>query len=672
MRRAILVLALALCGCADTSVLTYGRYLLDAGRYAEAYPHLQTAASRGDAAAREARDACAARWSAQLLAEARAALAAGRDAAALPLLVNAYDLVAAPETAALLRTTDNRLRAMEDGTAEIERLLADENWPEALGLGIALLRAAPHDGRLHALCREARDRSREHAARHAAESLDAGLAAEAASAIRDADALCALLPLPAPDDPEYTMRIAFPHRYRRALPWEGDGAAPFSPEDALLRETAAQATDTERLLAEFDRALAEQRLLDAAAALSAAERVAPPAADFRFRVRQARGRLDAAADQALDAAFLSGDIRRALALFGETHLGPIPVAEERRAQFEARLSNLLSQKLKQHLTDNMAANALLLLSSARAVFPEMWTDSERKARFSFLARSPAIAVAGEGAEEIAAWLRDARLPLGDGQAVLKVDATRPELVLAESPPSVGIEEKEVPAELRRRPHPARDGLLAEIALAGTACAAAPEPGDPWEREVLRRRTAFLDERRRELARQLESLPAHAYHFEWKKAQVSVVYHQVRADLGVTLAFCPAFGSADIPPETLAVSRSYTAQAPPGVDPYSRGYFPSRDAMRTELGALLSRKARDLIVARFDAALKDMVTEALRRAGDGDGEGAVEMLAHVYVTRGEGLTACKDAETLLARTWGRAQVESLLAAPAGGLAEKPVK
>mgnify|MGYP002681945593 CR=1 FL=1 len=364
-----------------------------------------------------------------------------------------------------------------------------------------------------------------------------------------------------------------------------------------------------------------------------------------------------------------GDFRRALTLFRETHFGPIPVAEERRAQFEARLRNLLAQKLKQHLGDNMAANALLLLSAARTVFPELWADSERKARFHFLARSPVIAVAGEGAEEITVWLREARLPLGDGQAVLKVDATRPELLLTESPPSVGIEEKLVPAELERRPHPARGAILAEIALAGMA---PPEPGDPWERDFLRRRSAFFHERRRELARQLEALPEHAYHFGWQKARVSVVHHQVKAELRVALALGPAFGNADGPPETLAVSRSYTAQAPPGVDPYSRGYFPSKNAMRAELGALLGRKARELVLARFDAALKDMVKTAVRQAGEGDGEGAVELLAHVYAARGEGLTAGKEAEALLARAWGRANVEFLLAAPAGAFAEKPVK
>jgi len=669
MRRGFLVLALAFCGCADTSMLTYGRYLLDAGRYAEAYPHLEAAAARGGAAARAARDACAARWSAQLLAEARAALAAGRDAAALPLLVKAYDLAASPATIALLDAADSRLRAAEDGAAEIERLLSEENWRKALEVGLPFLAAAPHDGRLHALCREARERGREDARRRAAKLLDAGLGAEAAAVTRESDALDASLPLPQPEDPEYAARLEFPQWYGAALPWERAVDAPVPLEEALLRETTAKALETERLLARFGGALAEQRLLEAAAALAAAERAAPDAGDFRFRVRQARERLDAAADQALDATFLSGDFRRALTLFRETHFGPIPVAEERRAQFEARLRNLLAQKLKQHLGDNMAANALLLLSAARTVFPELWADSERKARFHFLARSPVIAVAGEGAEEITVWLREARLPLGDGQAVLKVDATRPELLLTESPPSVGIEEKLVPAELERRPHPARGAILAEIALAGMA---PPEPGDPWERDFLRRRSAFFHERRRELARQLEALPEHAYHFGWQKARVSVVHHQVKAELRVALALGPAFGNADGPPETLAVSRSYTAQAPPGVDPYSRGYFPSKNAMRAELGALLGRKARELVLARFDAALKDMVKTAVRQAGEGDGEGAVELLAHVYAARGEGLTAGKEAEALLARAWGRANVEFLLAAPAGAFAEKPVK
>ncbi len=650
----------------------YGRYLLDEGRYAEAYPYLETAAARGDAAACEARSACASRWSAQLRIEACAALAAGKDTEALALLVRAYDLAPTPETTGLLCATDDRLRTIDDGMAGLVRLLADEDWPEALGLGIALLRTAPHDGRLHALCLEARERNRAGAARRAAESLDAGLAEEAASALGDNDALYARLVLPAPDDPEYVMRISFPHWYRRGLPWERECAAPPSLEEAQLRETVARAVDTERLLARFGGALAEQRLLDAAAALSTARRIAPHAADFPLRVRQARERLDAAADQALDAAFLSGDIRRALTLFCETHLGPIQVAEERRAQFETRLRNLLAQKLKQHLTENMAANALLLLGSARAVFPDMWADSERKARVSFLAGSPAITVEGEGAAEITAWLRDAHLPLGDGHAVLKVEAGMPELALAESPPSVGIEEKEVPTDLERRPHPAHAGLLAEIALAGTAAAAAVEPEDPWERDARQRKAAFFNDRRQQLARQLECLPAYSYHFEWKKVHVSVVYHQVKAELRVRLALCPAFGAAEAPVETLAVSRSYTAQAPPGIDPYSRGYFPSKDAMKAELGTLLSRKARELIQARFDAALKGMVKEAVKRAGEGDGEGAVEMLAHVYVTQGEGLTAYKDAEALLAHTWGRAQVESLLAAPADGLAEKPVK
>ncbi len=71
MRRGILILSLTLWGCADTSTLMYGRYLLNEGRYAEAYPYLEAAARDDDAESRHAFRSCAALWAAGVISRRR-------------------------------------------------------------------------------------------------------------------------------------------------------------------------------------------------------------------------------------------------------------------------------------------------------------------------------------------------------------------------------------------------------------------------------------------------------------------------------------------------------------------------------------------------------------------------------------------------------------------------
>ncbi len=648
----------------------YGRYLLNEGRYAEAYPYLEAAARGEDAESRHALRTCAALWAAELMADAKANLVAGKNVRTLPLLLKARDLDRTVEAVDLVREVDATLRAIDDGRESLELLRRQERWSEAMALAVELLRLAPHEGEFYARWREARERYRAEVEHRAAEYLEAGMSAEAAATLEDGDKLLALAALPSCENPEYVPRVSFPHRYRKSLPWLDGEAAGADGGDASLRETVVRAVDTDRALAAFRDAISAERLSDAANALAAAEHVAPQAADYSPRLRQAGSRLDAAAARTLDTAFLSGDLRRALTLFRDAR--QIPIAAETRALSEEKIRNLLAQRLKQCLADNMTANALLLLGSARAVFPDLWPDVERKARFAFQASMPVIVVKGEGADEMRAWLKDAHLPLGDGRPLLLVEAEKPELIFQEAPTSLGVEAKEVPTDLTRYPHPEREGLLAELARLHAAAAVPPESDDPWEVEHRRRTAAFWHGRYLQLEDQLDRLPAHSYRFEWQMTHVNIVYHQLHAEYDVKLAFSPPSAPGASAPETVTVRRSYTAKAPPGIDPYTRGYFPPKDTIKTELGNLLVHKVQAMARTRFDAALGDVVKEAVTRAGEGDGDGAVEMLARVYVTRGEGLAAFREAEALLTHAWGRSQTATLLVAPSDGLAEKPVK
>ena len=675
-RVAALALAGFLTGCADVAHLRYGQFLMSQGRTEEAYPYLRSAAAIAPSEATDrALAECASRWSAELAALAGRARARGDLEQALTLLLEARRVWPRPAVLAPLTEVDATLRALHDGREEYETHAARGVWRDAIGVAERLLRAAPHDAAQHARLVHARVQHIAAVETQAQELLDAG-AFEAAAAVLE-DVRRALGPgsphgVPAPDD---ALRLASP-----ALVALKDAAAPEFPvcvmgparvrgvpRFVLQAEMIQRAIDAEVLLRRIDAALAAERVLEAFALLARARVCTPGAADLPARLVRAGDRIAAAAEAAMHAAFIAGDLGVLMRIYGRLNTGIPSLPAETLRTYGERLRELTARTVRDHLAAGRGGNALLVLGAARDSFPGLWLEQHPRARHVLQERLPFIDVRGEGADDLRRRLNAMGVPTGAGERVLRIDLGPPALEIEEMPPSSGFEEREVPGALTARSHPLRDVLEAELALAHGNASRPSESADPWEAEAWRAQTRFWTQRYTALRDRLDRVPRRAYRFEFRREQVRVEYRQLRTRLSQPLVMT-SLEASRVENRVVSANRSFTRRVVPGDDPLARGRFPSRAAILAERENALRYAQAALIRERFDEALAQLLEKAVRLATEGRREQAIELLCRIWLSQPEGAAARDGAEKLLAHAWEGAAAAGL-AAPAAGIASR---
>jgi tetratricopeptide (TPR) repeat protein len=626
-------------GCAELAQLTYGRYLLEAARYEEAYPYLKEAAElANNEEARRALVRCGAAWADQLAAEAEALRRCGRTDKAFELLRTAAELCPAPRIVDPLVSLEERLRVLAEGKEELTALLAAARWKDAVVLAERLrTTVAPYDAELYL------------AARRACEKYGAACAARARALAAAGDFRAAGEALPVPGF--CAIGPVPPGAATRPGPRERDG----------LAERIDRALAQDRLLASAGAALEKGRLDEAFRLYERARRDGPDDPHLLLRLRLVRQRLEAASAEAVNTALLSGDIRNSFAVLGQIRAGSAYLPPPALARYETRLHEQLRHEIAGHLANGRAGNALLLMGTAREVFPAIDFSLEFRARRAFDRSVPRLRILDRGGDDTLDWtcLGPYALPAAaEGDAAVTVSLGEPVFTIVESPPAFGFELREVADAFRPEPHPERLKLLEELG----ALRATPPPhshGDPWERDMAAHRTVFRSRRLENRERQLARLPHRTHCFAWRRVRTKIAYRQLKAELARPVtASVP--GEPEPVAETITASRSYQAKLPPDEDPFVAGAFPSPDQLRRELETAFRAKAVLRMRALFDRALTAELRRGVRLAGQGKADHAIALLCRVCAVRGQGLKAPQEAEQLLGQTWSREAVAYLLA------------
>ncbi len=625
-----------LCGCADVAQLTYGRYLLEAERYAEAHPYLKEAAEIVQTDEAEATlQRCAAAWADELFTAAQHERTEGHKQDAFSLLRKAAGLSPSPKIVDALVTLEENLRTLCEGRAQLSRLCADKLWAEAQAIVQRLRKLEPYDRELYEIACHVHQEYMTECLRRARLLLEQGDFRGARDAIGRVSGTAG--------QPTGSIDVV-------------DAEGSHCHELAWIID---RALETERQLALIDAALEAGELNEAFRLFEGARHRSPPVADLPLRLRRTEERIMTASNTAIGAAILSGDIRQSVTVLNQIRTCNLPVASDTLSQYEAQLKEQLLSRIAGHMAGGRAGNALLLMGMARESFPELAFEEEARVRRAFRRATPGITITGPGRDAVAAGLADVAFSSPGGGAAITVDVGEPSLTVAEAPPQYGFELREVPGALQKRVHPERLKLEQELKRAHELLSESFTPEDAWEAEAWRALKELRTLQWKTRKRQLDRLPAFTYIYQWKKERVKIAYLQLKAALVQILTIsCP--GVQDPEAVTLSANRSYGATLLPGEDPYAAGLFPSPENLRSELGKILRRKSLTHLRRILDRALTESIRRAVDLAGRGHADQAVDLLCRISGTRADGLKAPQEAEQLLRRTWSPEAVAYLLA------------
>lgn len=663
---AALVLAL-LAGCQSTQLLDYGTFLLEEGRYADAYGYLKDAHdlySTQDTLS--ALTQCRRRWSRVLFDQARLKHDATLYQQAYALIVQANDLWPTTANTDFLVTLEDRERRRFQAEMTLARCRENKTWPQAFKQFETLLALSPFDPDLIAAFKAGKKAWFAQTLSQVEQHLQQGRIQPAYQALKQAQRIIGIFPAESlqahamPDLSAGLSAVALA-KAERLLASLKDDALPGRKALILnflsLADATKAAHKTDQLLMACTQAIQADRLTDAYALLKQAGSLRVMLSDLPIRMDQLKQRISRTVETHLQGAFFSDDLTRCIRLLKKIKAGGLPLDRDKYPQYAAKIQKRINHTLTSLLTRGLTGNALLLIADARPLFPDRLKRMQQSIEPDFLNTLPGVAITGPGAQEAAQWLRDAQVPLSEKGDLLKIHVDVPGLTMEHLKPSFGVEEKMVPQGLAAKPYPERARLLNALqqtrdmaARAAASGHASAGPVNAWERDFSAMEKAFWESRARDIALQVQRTPTVTHAFHWSQEKQTIAYYHLKATLALKVAFQPA-APEKADPQTLSVERIYAIKSRKILEhPEKAGLFPSKKAILAALKPALRKAFMDRLNGHLKLALKAQLDQAMAFAGMDQTDKAKELLCRIYAACPQESAECRKALTLLSQSY----------------------